>query len=135
MLGALLVVCDIFTQPYAIAVCYTQVEHFTTHALVHPFKVTVDEKSLWYSDLHCTPNTTLYEEWGHPSGQCDNAIPIAKGLAGLALYWWAGGFLMWSLGAMRFKQNFICAWAFSLMLHVLSMATFVELYTGRAEWV
>lgn len=137
VLGVIFLSCDALKQQYAMATGHTQVEHFRVDVRLYESQVKSDGKSVSYSKIPCTPNTTLYEKWGLPSGQCSNAIPLAEDCYGLIIVFWGGGLFAWSVGAFNNDERcyWRMFWVVSCIVHAISMIALAFLHMDRVAWV
>lgn len=129
------VVGDDMHQAYATGRAHTQVEQIPLAVWVHGSKISVHDHYVSYADLPCTPNTTLYEAWGLPSGQCANTIPSShdKKRDLLKLLYYSG--CLWFIGLeyKTFCFKFLCF--LGLIAQVLATLQLEDIYQERNAWV
>lgn len=140
LLGCACIAGDVLMPTYAVG---TGRLGFESDALNLYFNVYVGPYGVWsltnfvsFSNLPCTPNTTLYEAWGLPSGQCTNTIPSSyKGYVPVVGFW-AYSVIFWCVSARCVTRKVSRWWLFlSFIMQGLSWQALFRICDERAAWV
>lgn len=82
---------DAFDPMYAVGTASTNVDKVEFYFYLWNDRLESAGHVIYFSELPCTPNTTFYEKWGRPSGQCDPGFPNFKIEYAVLMNVWAGG--------------------------------------------